>query len=152
MNRTSSSFADNVLTCVNDIADLIPRLTRRYDARVVVNAFAEHTSLALRNLVERGVCDAAQAQAVLRHVEQTAMGESPFEGDPEPLRRPSEQGDSAAAARALRAHDRSWVAPSPVNPSAACGGPVPAAQTARAAAPVFGGTSHPRTTETPADE
>jgi len=28
--------------------------------------------------VERGVCDAAQAQAVLRHVEQTALGESPF--------------------------------------------------------------------------
>jgi hypothetical protein len=78
VSRTPSSFADNVLTCVNDIADVIPRLTRRYDARVVVNAFAVHTSLALRNLVERGVCDAAQAQAVLRHVEQTALGESPF--------------------------------------------------------------------------
>jgi len=81
VSRTSSSFADNVLTCVNDIADVIPRLTRRYDARVVVNAFADHTSLALRCLMERGVCDAAQAHAVLKHVEQTAMGE-PRRGDP----------------------------------------------------------------------
>jgi len=79
VSRTSSSFGDNVLTCVNDIADVIPRLTRRYDARVVVNAFADHTSLALRCLMERGVCDAAQAHAVLKHVEQTAMGKPPYE-------------------------------------------------------------------------
>jgi ribose 1,5-bisphosphokinase PhnN len=83
VSRTSSNFADNVLTCVNDIADVIPRLTRRYDARVVVNAFASHTSLALRSLVERGVCDAAQAQAVLRHVEQTVLGKTAFQDDPE---------------------------------------------------------------------
>ena len=81
VSRTPSSFADNVLTCVNDIADVIPRLTRRYDARVVVNAFADHTSAALRSLMERGVCDTAQAQAVLRHVEQTALGKIAFADD-----------------------------------------------------------------------
>jgi len=73
VSRNSNSFADNVLTCVNDIADAIPRLTRRYDARVVVNSFADHTALALRCLMERGVCDGAQAEAVLKHVEQTVL-------------------------------------------------------------------------------
>ena len=81
VSRSTSNFADNVLTCVNDIADAIPRLTRRYDARVVVNAFADHTALALRTLMERGVCDAAQAQAVLEHVERTVLEKAALEGD-----------------------------------------------------------------------
>lgn len=81
VNRSTSNFADNVLSCVNDIADVIPRLTRRYDARIVVNAFADHTSFALRTLMERGVCDAAQAQAVLEHVERTVMGMGAFQDD-----------------------------------------------------------------------
>jgi len=73
MSRTRESFGDGVIACAQDISKLLPSLTRRYDATIVVNALAEHVGSALRSLMRRKACDAEQARLVISRIENTAF-------------------------------------------------------------------------------
>jgi len=72
MSRTGD-FATDVLDCMDEISALLPLLTARFKAMIVVCAFAEHLGSALQLLVRRNVCDAQQARRLLQHIERIAL-------------------------------------------------------------------------------
>jgi hypothetical protein len=67
------SFQSGLLACVQDINQLLPGLSRRYDMVVIISALAEHMGSALRILIRRKVCDARQARLIIQHIEGTAF-------------------------------------------------------------------------------
>jgi hypothetical protein len=94
MERPGQAFESGLLACVQDINELLPGLSRRYDMVVIIDALAEHMGSALRILIRRKVCDARQARLVIQHIESTAFLRKNFRkdsgtpGGPAPAGRP----------------------------------------------------------------
>jgi hypothetical protein len=73
MSTVEQRFAEDVLSCVDDLNSVLPQLAARYEDLVIVAALAEHVGGALRIFIEAGICSADQARRVLAHVEDTAF-------------------------------------------------------------------------------
>jgi aminoglycoside phosphotransferase (APT) family kinase protein len=73
MPTAEEKFAENVLSCVDDLNAVLPRLATRYEDLVIIAALAEHVGGALRIFMHAGICNAEQARRVLAHVEDTAF-------------------------------------------------------------------------------
>jgi hypothetical protein len=73
MSSVEERFAENVLSCVDDLNAVLPRLATRYEDLVIIAALAEHVGGALRIFMQAGICSADQARRVLAHVEDTAF-------------------------------------------------------------------------------
>jgi hypothetical protein len=73
MSTVEERFAEDVLSCVDDLNRVLPRLATRYEDLVIVAALAEHVGGALRIFIQAGICSAEQARRVLEHVEDTAF-------------------------------------------------------------------------------
>jgi hypothetical protein len=73
VRKDGEDFGEGVLACVDDINEMVPRLAKRFNVMVVVNAFAQHVGGALQLLIRRKICDAHQARLVLRHIEKAAF-------------------------------------------------------------------------------
>jgi hypothetical protein len=73
MSTVEERFAENVLSCVDDLNAVLPRLAARYDDLVIIAALAEHVGGALRIFMQAGICTPEQARRVLEHVEDTAF-------------------------------------------------------------------------------
>ncbi len=76
MLTAEDKFAADVLSCVDDLNDVLPGLAVRYEELVVIAALAEHVGGALRIFMRAGLCSAQQARRVLLHVEETAFDAS----------------------------------------------------------------------------
>ncbi len=83
MPTTEEKFAEDVLSCVDDLNAVLPRLATRYEDLVIVAALAEHVGGALRIFMSAGICSPDQARRVLAHVEDTAFAPGLEEGAPE---------------------------------------------------------------------
>jgi hypothetical protein len=70
-------FDESLLACVEDINKLLPGLGQRYDSTVIMGALAEHVGSALKVLMLRKVCNARQAQQVIRNLESSAFRKKP---------------------------------------------------------------------------
>lgn len=73
MPTAEEKFAEDVLSCVDDLNAVLPRLAARYEDLVVVAALAEHVGGALRIFMQAGICNPVQARRVLAHLEETAF-------------------------------------------------------------------------------
>jgi hypothetical protein len=73
MSTAEEKFAEDVLSCVDDLNAILPRLATRYEDLVIVAALAEHVGGALRIFMSAGICSPAQARRVLTHMEDTAF-------------------------------------------------------------------------------
>jgi hypothetical protein len=73
MSTEEDQFAEDVLSCVDDLNAFLPRLTARYEDLVIVAALAEHVGGALRIFMQAGICTPEQARQVLTHVADTAF-------------------------------------------------------------------------------
>lgn len=73
MSTVEERFAEDVLSCVDDLNRILPRLASRYEDLVIIAALAEHVGGALRIFIQAGICSAEQARRVLEHVEDTAF-------------------------------------------------------------------------------
>jgi hypothetical protein len=73
MSTDEEKFAEDVLSCVDDLNTILPRLAARYEDLVIVAALAEHVGGALRIFMQAGICSPAQARRVLTHMEDTAF-------------------------------------------------------------------------------
>jgi inhibitor of KinA sporulation pathway (predicted exonuclease) len=71
------TFDESLLACVEDINKLLPGLSRRYDLTVIMTALAEHVGSALKVLMHKQVCDARQAQRVIKNIESSAFLRKP---------------------------------------------------------------------------
>ena len=67
------SFDESLLACVEDINKLLPGLGRRYELTVILSALAEHVGSALKVLMQKKVCNAQQAQQVIKNIESSAF-------------------------------------------------------------------------------
>ena len=79
------TFDENLLACVEDINKLLAELGRRYDMTVVMGALCEHLGSALKVLMLRKVCDARQAQQVIKNIESSAFLRKPAQPETEAL-------------------------------------------------------------------
>ncbi|HEU4626798.1 MAG TPA: hypothetical protein VFS52_18695 [Steroidobacteraceae bacterium] len=73
MLSIEEKFAEDVLSCVDDLNAVLPRLAARYQDLVIVAALAEHVGGALRVFMHAGICTPDQARRVLDHVHETAF-------------------------------------------------------------------------------
>jgi hypothetical protein len=73
MSTVEQRFAEDVLSCVDDLNRVLPRLASRYEDLVIVAALAEHVGGALRIFMRAGICSPEQARRVLEHVADTAF-------------------------------------------------------------------------------
>jgi hypothetical protein len=73
MPSTEEKFAEDVVSCVDDLNAVLPAFVVRYDELVLVAALAEHVGGALRIFMRAGLCSTDQARRVLAHMEQTAF-------------------------------------------------------------------------------
>ena len=82
MPTVEEKFAEDVLSCVDDLNAVLPRLAARYEDLVIIAALAEHVGGALRIFMHAGICSPDQARRVLAHVHETAfahrLGEEPL--------------------------------------------------------------------------
>ena len=76
MPTVEEKFAEDVLSCVDDLNAVLPRLAARYDDLVIIAALAEHVGGALRIFMHAGICSPEQAHRVLAHVHDTAFARS----------------------------------------------------------------------------
>jgi hypothetical protein len=76
MSTVEEKFAEDVLSCVDDLNAVLPRLAARYEDLVIIAALAEHVGGALRIFMHAGICSADQAKRVLAHVHETAFARS----------------------------------------------------------------------------
>jgi hypothetical protein len=84
MSTVEEKFAEDVLSCVDDLNGVLPRLATRYDDLVIIAALAEHVGGALRIFMHAGICSPDQARRVLEHVRDTAFTHNPEEHVLEP--------------------------------------------------------------------
>jgi hypothetical protein len=80
MMTAEEKFAEDVLSCVDDLNAVLPRLAARYEDLVIIAALAEHVGGALRIFMRAGICSADQARRVLAHVQETAFARGRAEG------------------------------------------------------------------------
>jgi hypothetical protein len=73
MSTAEEKFAEDVLSCVDDLNAILPGLAARYEDLVIIAALAEHVGGALRIFMHAGICSPDQARRVLAHVEHTAF-------------------------------------------------------------------------------
>ncbi len=73
MSISENKFADDVLSCVDDLNAVLPRLAMRYDELVIVAALAEHVGGALRIFMRSGICTPQQARRLITHMDDTAF-------------------------------------------------------------------------------
>ena len=76
MLNAEEKFAEDVLSCVDDLNAVLPRLAARYEDLVIIAALAEHVGGALRIFMRAGICNPDQARRVLAHLEDTAFSPS----------------------------------------------------------------------------
>jgi hypothetical protein len=80
MPTAEEKFAEDVLSCVDDLNAVLPRLAARYEDLVIIAALAEHVGGALRIFMRAGICSPDQARRVLAHVQATAFTRGCAEG------------------------------------------------------------------------
>jgi hypothetical protein len=73
MPTAEEKFAEDVLSCVDDLNAVLPQLAARYEDLVIIAALAEHVGGALRIFMRAGICSPDQARRVLTHVHETAF-------------------------------------------------------------------------------
>lgn len=69
-------FEISLLICLKELNDLMPELDKRYDTTVILHAMAEHVGRGLRILLNRNICDDAQAHHLIGHITATAFPEN----------------------------------------------------------------------------
>jgi hypothetical protein len=69
-------FHRSLLECVEDIGELLPGLSRRYEMPVIIDAMAEHVGSAIQVLLRKKLCDAQQADQIIRQLEGAALASS----------------------------------------------------------------------------
>ena len=67
------AFAKSLFECVQDINQMLPRLSRRYDMTVIIGGLAEHVGAALQVLIRKNICDVRQAGLVIEQIEGSAL-------------------------------------------------------------------------------
>jgi hypothetical protein len=67
------AFQKSLLECVQDINDMLPGLSRRYDMTVIIGGLAEHVGAALQVLIRKNICDVRQAGLVIEQIEGSAL-------------------------------------------------------------------------------
>ncbi len=67
------AFQKSLLECVQDINEMLPRLSRRYDMTVIIGGLAEHVGAALQVLIRKNICDVRQAGLVIEQIESSAF-------------------------------------------------------------------------------
>ena len=77
------AFDESLVACVEDINKLLPELGRRYDMTVIMSALAEHLGSALKVLMLRKICDARQAQQLIKNIESSAFLRKPAQPETE---------------------------------------------------------------------
>ena len=81
----AEGFEKSLFECMDDLNKLVPGLSDRYGASVMVSALAEHMGSALQVLLRRKFCDPVQVRFLLRSVEDFAFhGPLPPEAPPGP--------------------------------------------------------------------
>ncbi|HEY0341643.1 MAG TPA: hypothetical protein VGC34_12610 [Steroidobacteraceae bacterium] len=88
------TFNESLLACVEDINKLLPGLSRRYDLTVIMTALAEHVGSALKVLMHKQVCDARQAQRVIRNIESSAFLRKPAQTKTEEPTPPADDSET----------------------------------------------------------
>jgi hypothetical protein len=83
MPTVEEKFAEDVLSCVDDLNAVLPRLAARYEDLVIIAALAEHVGGALRIFMHAGICSPDQARRVVAHVHETAFARSCTEEAPD---------------------------------------------------------------------
>lgn len=83
MPTIEEKFAEDVLSCVDDLNAVLPRLAARYEDLVIIAALAEHVGGALRIFMHAGICSPDQARRVLIHVHETAFAGNCTEAAPD---------------------------------------------------------------------
>jgi hypothetical protein len=58
---------------VAELNKLLPALGQRYDMTVIMTALGEHVGSALKALMRKKVCDARQAQQLIKNIESAAF-------------------------------------------------------------------------------
>jgi hypothetical protein len=79
-------FHERVSDCVDDLNELLPGLSLRYDMPVVIGAMAEHVGLAIWALRHEKLCDMRHASLAVQHLEWLAFPpqvEQPSSSPPE---------------------------------------------------------------------
>jgi hypothetical protein len=90
MHSAQDRFERRLLACVGDLNRLLPGLTARFEAMVVISAFAVHVGSAMQLLLRGQVWDAPRARALMGHIEALAFadergGANGASGTPETL-------------------------------------------------------------------
>lgn len=67
------AFQKSLLECVQDINEMLPGLSRRYDMTVIIAGLAEHVGAALQVLIRKNICDVRQAGRVIEQIEGSAF-------------------------------------------------------------------------------
>ncbi len=81
----SAEFRKGVLQCMDDLNSLLPGLSLRYEAPIIIEAMAEHVGSALWALRRKNLCDMRQARLALEHLELAAfLGEGTPPAEPAP--------------------------------------------------------------------
>jgi hypothetical protein len=75
----SEEFQSRTFECVEDLNELLPGLSLRYDTDVIIGAMAEHVGAAIWALRRKKLCDTRQANLAIQHLEFAA-----FHDDSEP--------------------------------------------------------------------
>ena len=66
-------FEVSLLICLKELNDLMPELDKRYGTTIILYAMAEHVGRGLRILLDRNICDPAQAHSIIGHITDTAF-------------------------------------------------------------------------------
>ncbi len=76
-------FHQSLLECVEDINALLPRLSRRYEMPVIIDAMAEHVGSAMQVLLRKKLCDSRHAGQLIKQLEGAAFMSAPREPETE---------------------------------------------------------------------
>ncbi len=80
-----AEFRKGVLQCMDDLNGLLPGLSLRYAAPVIIEAMAEHVGSALWALRRKNLCDLRQARLAIEHLQLAAFpGEAAPPAEPAP--------------------------------------------------------------------
>ncbi len=79
---TPEAFEKSVFECMDDLNKLIPGLSDRYGAQVMVSALAEQMGSGLQILLRKKFCDPTQVRFLLRSVEDFAFHNPDIPGAP----------------------------------------------------------------------
>lgn len=66
-------FCSEVLACIGDLNEMLPKLAMRYGDMAIVSAFVEVAAGSLRLFIQQGDCPPDQARRILTHAFEIAF-------------------------------------------------------------------------------